>query len=150
MNLFKKEYVLRKFSEQKIVNGLSQSSYKDQIIKLDIQPLSADELMALSEGDRAVKRIKGIGKAEIHTVDDYKGIPADRIFYKGCWYECEGSDIRDNTRIGQTSATFVVASKNENEELLKEPDMEAIRNQQENDTGGDDSNEVESDEGVSV
>lgn len=150
MNLFKKEYVLRKFGEQKIVNGYSLSPYTDHITKLNIQPLSADELMALPEGDRAVKRIKGIGKADIHTVNDYKGIPADRVFYKGCWYECEGSDIRDNTKIGQTSATFVIVSKNENEELLKEPDMEAIKNLQAQEDMDGDSNDVESNEGVSL
>lgn len=133
MDIFKKEYVLRKFGEQKEIDGYMTAPYIDSVAKLNVQPQSTDEIAVLPEGDRAVKRIKAIGKVEIHTADDFKGIPADRLFYKGKWYECEGSDIRDNTPIGQTSAVFVLITKSESEELLKEPDMEAIKNGDVND-----------------
>lgn len=52
MNIFKKKYTLRKFSEQRTAKGFAvKASYTDQVVLLNVQPMVATEMKTLPEGD---------------------------------------------------------------------------------------------------
>lgn len=106
LDIFKKPYTLRRFEKSELIRGRSYAKYIDSSVMLNVQPLSSTELMALPDGIRRSKNIKAIGKVLVRTADEKSGILADRIFYRGEWYECTGSDIWGNTPVGQTEAVF--------------------------------------------
>ena len=106
MDFFKKPYTLRSFGKTGYVNGSPEPAYSARTVKLDVQPLSSTEALALPEGIRRDKNIRAIGKTEMKTADDAAGILADRLFYRGQWYECTGADTWGNTPAGQTEAVF--------------------------------------------
>ena len=106
LNIFKKPYILRKFEKSELVRGRSHAKYTDSTVMLNVQPLTTEELMTLPEGMRKKKNIRAIGKVLIRTADEKTGTLADRICYRGEWYECTGSDIWGNTPAGQTEAVF--------------------------------------------
>ena len=84
-------------------------------MRLNVQPLSAEELMALPEGDRSVKRLKSFGPAHMSSVNEPEGIPADRLFYHGEWYECKSSDNWDHTMLAHFRSEFVLLPPAEQE-----------------------------------
>lgn len=58
-SFFKKDYIVRRFGEETIVNGVSGAPHEDFVVAMeDVQPLSSDELQALPEGERTVRHIK--------------------------------------------------------------------------------------------
>ena len=81
--------------------------------------------MLFRSGIRRDKNIKAIGKAEIKTADDAAGTLADRILYRGQWYECTGSDVWGNTPVGQTEAVFGLIPVTEIKKVYLEPVTEA-------------------------
>ena len=92
MNIFKRNYTLRRFSQQSTKMGYAVvASYKDETVSLNVQPTVSADLKSLPEGDRASKSIKSYGDFPVTTVDVRKGIRADRLYYAGEWYECVGS-----------------------------------------------------------
>ena len=111
--IFKRPYILRRFTKQKVVNGRPQARYKDILVMLDVQPLSSKELMTLPEGDRAVKRIKAFGSEKIRTADEAGQTLADRVFYEGNWHECTSSDNWDHTLLKHYETQFVLCAPND-------------------------------------
>ena len=124
LDIFKKPYTLRRFEKSELVKGRSHSKYSDSTVMLSVQPLSSTELMALPDGIRRSKNIKAIGKVMIRTADEKTGILADRICYRGEWYECTGSDIWGNTPVGQTEAVFGLIPNVEAGDILLVPSVE--------------------------
>lgn len=106
LDFFKKPYTLRTFGKTEFVDGRPRAEYSDRTVKLNVQPLTSTELTALPEGIRREKNIKAIGKVEIKTADDAARTLADRLLYRGQWYECTSSDTWGNTPVGQTEAVF--------------------------------------------
>ena len=125
LDIFKKPYTLRTFGQTKFVDGYPKAKYSDRTVKLDVQPLSANELTALPEGIRRDKNVKAFGRVEIKTADDTAGTLADRLLYRGQWYECTGADVWGNTPVGQTVAVFGLVPATEIEKVGLEPDAEA-------------------------
>lgn len=67
-SFFKKDYIVRRFGEETIVNGVSGAPHEDFVVAMeDVQPLSSDELQALPEGERTVRHIKAIGSTAFTT-----------------------------------------------------------------------------------
>lgn len=106
LDIFKKPYTLRRFEKSELVRGRSCAKYTDSTVMLNVQPLTMTELVTLPDGIRRSKNVKAIGKVLIRTADENAGTLADRICYRGEWYECTGSDIWGNTPVGQTEAVF--------------------------------------------
>ncbi len=125
LDIFKKPYTLRTFEKTEFVDGYPKAKYSDRTVMLNVQPMTATELIALPEGIRRDKNIKAIGKAEIKTADDAAGTLADRILYRGQWYECTGSDVWGNTPVGQTEAVFGLIPVTEIKKVYLEPVTEA-------------------------
>lgn len=129
MDIFKKPCVLRSFGETIIERGYPKASYKDRIVKLNVQPLTSTEVLALPDGIRRSKNIKAFGKVAMKPADDQTGVMGDWIYYQadGHWYECLGADIWGCTPIGQTEAVFGLVSGAADKFLLFPPDMDVIR-----------------------
>jgi hypothetical protein len=58
---------------------------------LNVQLLGTDELQALPEGERSVKRVKAFGSKPITAANEFDGTPGDWLLYRGQWYECTAS-----------------------------------------------------------
>lgn len=106
LDIFKKPYTLRRFEKTQLVRGRFHAAYEDSTVYLNIQPLTSDDIMTLPEGMRRKKNVRAIGRMPLRTADEKTGILADRIYYRGEWYECTGADIWGNTPVGQTEAVF--------------------------------------------
>lgn len=106
LGIFKKPYTLRRFEKTQIIRGRSHAAYTDSTVSMNVQPLSSDDLMTLPDGMRRKKNIRAIGRVLVRTADEKTGTLADRIYYRGEWYECTGADIWGNTPVGQVEAVF--------------------------------------------
>lgn len=135
LDIFKKPYTLRRFERMELIRGRSHAKYIDSTVMLDVQPLSSTELMALPEGIRRSKNIKAIGRVTIRTADEKAGTLADRICYRGEWYECIGSDVWGNTPVGQTETVFGLVPNVETGDILMSPAQELV-------DGGDRNNTI--------
>ena len=113
IGLFKKPYTVRQYAKQTFTDGYASAPYTDKNMKLNVQPLTPDELMALPEGERTIKRIKAFGAERLTSADEFEGIPGDRLFYNGRWYECQMSVMWDHTPLSHYRSEFVLLPCNE-------------------------------------
>ena len=113
IKLFQKPYTVRQYAPQTVENGYAASPYTDAVMKLDVQPLSSDDLLALPDGDRTVKRIKSFGGAKLTAADEFEGRPGDRLFYNGRWYECTSSVMWDHTILRHYRSDFIILPQRE-------------------------------------
>ena len=116
IGLFKRRYTIRHYGPQAIVNGYASAPYTDMTARLDVQPLSADDLMALPEGERTVKRVKSYGPDKLISANEFSGTPADRLFYGGYWYECVSSVMWDHTILSHYKSEFTLLPQRDQEE----------------------------------
>ena len=108
-SFFKKDYIVRHFGEETVVNGVSGAPHTDSVVALeDVQPLSSDELQALPEGERTIRRITSIGSTKFTTADEDAGTPGDWLYYRGQWYECKSCQYWDHTILSHYESEFVV------------------------------------------
>ena len=108
-SFFKKDYIVRRFGEETVVKGVSGSTHEDSVVALeDVQPLSSDELQALPEGERTIRRIKSIGSTKFTTADEESGTPGDWLYYNGRWFECKSCQLWDHTILAHYESEFVV------------------------------------------
>jgi hypothetical protein len=108
IGLFKKPYIVRHYEAQVIVNGYASAPFRDSILYLNVQPLTPNELMALPEGERTIKRIKSFGAGRLTSADEFEGIPGDRLFYSGYWYECTSSVFWEHTMLKHYRSDFTI------------------------------------------
>ena len=108
IGLFKKPYTVRQHIPQTVVNGYATAPHTDTIMRLDVQPLTPDEMMALPEGDRTVKRVKTFGGDRLTSADEFSGTPGDLLFYEGYWYECTSSVMWNHTILRHYRSDFVI------------------------------------------
>lgn len=120
--MFKKPYTLRRYGVQTAADGYAAFDYTDQTVRLNVQPLSAQELQALPEGDRASRRVKAFGAFPVRTVDQRAGLPADRLFYRGRWYECESAGTWDHTPLAHMESQWAAVPENQREDPPREGD----------------------------
>lgn len=122
LDIFKKPYTLRSFEKTDFTLSYPCAKYSDRTVMLNVHPLSSTEVLALPEGMRRAKNIRAIGRVEIKTADDTAGTLADRLLYRGQWYECTGADIWGNTPVGQTEAIFGLIPVSEIREIQLLPE----------------------------
>ena len=113
LTIFRREFVVRRFGKEEIVDGYGTAPYKDTVEVLNVQPLSADELQALPEGERKTKRMKAFSDFLFKTADQSTGCRGDWLFYRGNmdsvghWYECVSSLGWDHTMLAHCRSEFV-------------------------------------------
>jgi hypothetical protein len=116
LNLFKKHCLFRRFSPQILVNGYAQSGgYNDTSVLMNIQPLNANDLLSLPEGERTVKRIKAVSSTIFQAANQENSTPGDILFYNGEWYECKSAIIwQEHTPLEHCSSQWVLIANQDN------------------------------------
>lgn len=108
IGIFRRPYTVRRHGTQKIVNGYAVSGSIDITCRLNVQPLSSDELLALPEGERSDARVKTFGADRLIAADEHSGMPGDLLFFSGKWYECKSCVSWLHTPLKHYEAEFVV------------------------------------------
>lgn len=108
--LFRRPYTIRRRGEQKIVNGYTISDNSEFTVRLNIQPLSKNDLLALPEGKKTIARIKSFGADALISSDEQNGTPGDLLYYGGKWYECCSCVGWLHTPLNHYEAEFVILS----------------------------------------
>lgn len=119
LGIFRRNFVIRRFGSEELVNGYGVAPYEDKVTSLNVQPLSKDELYSLPEGQRTTKRMKAFGDLVFTTADQATGRRGDWLFYQGRmdpeghWYECVSSLGWDHTMLGHCRSEFMQVSEAE-------------------------------------
>lgn len=111
--IFRKTYTVRRFGDEIIVDGYGTTRFEDESVTLNVQPLSADEIAALPEGERRTKRLKAYGDYVFVAADQTTGRRGDWLLYYGKWYECKSSVYWDHTMLCHCKSEFVQVPENE-------------------------------------
>lgn len=111
--IFRRTFTIRRFGEDEVIDGYAHTTYTDTNTILNVQPLSADELQALPEGERRTKRLKAYGDLIFTTADQSTGVRGDWLLYGGHWYECVSSLYWDHTLLTHCKSEFVEVAESE-------------------------------------
>ena len=111
IGIFRKQYTIRKYLPQVIERGYASSQCIEITSQLNVQPLSTDELRALPEGERTVKKIKSYGSDQMASADASTQTPGDRLFYHGQWYECVSSEQWEHTILAHYRSEWVLLAQ---------------------------------------
>lgn len=124
VNMFRKQYIVRRYGEQTIVNGYPHSSHNDIKMLLNVQNLTPDELQALPEGERSVKHIKTYGPSMLQPSDENTSITGDRLYYHDYWYKCKSSNQWEYNlfSLAHFESVFVILPPNE-QKLMGAPEL---------------------------
>lgn len=117
---FKHSYIVRRFGAETIVDGFSGSEHTDFPVRLDVQPLNSDELQALPEGERTVRRLKALGDDRFSPADEEAGTPGDWLYYDGRWFECKSCQVMNLTILSHYESEFVLVPPGPNTEPPEE------------------------------
>lgn len=96
---------------QKLVKGYLVSGFEDMVVSLHVHPLSTNQIMALPEGERKMKRLEGHGEIELHVGDEAENRKGDLLYYQGDWYECLSCQLYDHTMLSHYNYQFVLIPK---------------------------------------
>lgn len=105
---FKHSYIVRRFGAETIVDGFSGAGHTDSTVVLDVQPLTSDDLQALPEGQRTVRRIKSLGADRFTPADEETGTPGDWLYYDGRWFECKSCQMMNLTLLSHYESEFTL------------------------------------------
>ena len=93
LNLFTRNYIVRRYGPEAIVKGYYSASHTDFVAKLDIQPAgSSSGPTTAAEGQRTLPDFKAYGPGALRSADQRAGTPADNVWIDGRWYEARRSD----------------------------------------------------------
>ena len=108
-------------------------------MRLNVQPLRADELQALPEGLRQTKRLKAWGPSHLTAADQSMQQRGDWMYYCGRWYECVSSIRWDHTPLGHYESEFCQVDGSIAASNLEPPTASPAPPPQEGGTAGDSS-----------
>ena len=106
MNFLKRPYLLRRYSQPKIVRGYSSIPYEDLTLPMDVQTLE-DVVITTPDGSKSVQRLKVFCDSSILVENQHKQQKADRLWFQDTWFECKSSRLSENTPLKHWTATFV-------------------------------------------
>lgn len=108
ITLFNKKYWVRRFGEQKEVRGYFTAGYSDFVASLNVHPMGADQMQALPEGERKLKRLEAHGSDVLIVANQDTGVKGDLLLYDGDWYECISAQKWDHTILSHLNYQFVI------------------------------------------
>lgn len=111
IRLFNKPYWLRRAGVQKLVKGYLVSGYEDIAASLHVHPLGTNQILALPEGERKMKRLEGHGEIELHVGDEAENRKGDLLYYHGDWYECLSCQLYDHTMLSHYNYQFALVPR---------------------------------------
>lgn len=113
IGIFRRRFTIRRFGDDEVIDGYTHAGFEEFKTVLNVQPLSADELKALPEGERKTRRLKAYGDDILHTADQTTGRRGDWLLYNGRWYECVSSIYWDHTLLSHCKSEFVEVAQTE-------------------------------------
>lgn len=111
ITIFNRKYWVRHFGEPKVVLGYITNGFEDRVVSLNVHPLSTDQIKALPEGERKLKRLEAQGTDVLVVSDEAAGTKGDLLYYQGNWYECVSAQPWDHTVLRHTNYQFVLVPK---------------------------------------
>lgn len=106
MVFFARPQTIRRYSEPVIVRGYPTFPYSDLVFQMDVQ--TTDNVNATTpDGTISRQRLKVFCDDEICVENQAKQQKADRLFFKGKWFECVSCRLSENTMLRHYLATFV-------------------------------------------
>ena len=121
LNLWKRQYVLRRYTKQKNRRGYYSRGFTETQVMLDVQTVSSDAVVT-KEGKRNTKVIKAFGSFPIKAADVKTGVQGDRLFFEGEWYECTSCVLKEHTPLVHYRSQFTLVSEAVSETDLSTPD----------------------------
>ncbi|MCD7826346.1 MAG: hypothetical protein LUH14_10365 [Clostridiaceae bacterium] len=113
MPFFGRNYTLRRYGEDTVVNGYPVAEYEDISVVLDVQTLSDDEVIETG-GSRDRMMLKTFGDFPIRCSKQEDGVRSDQLLYEGRWFECMSSRLSENTLIKHWTSTFELIPVSQN------------------------------------
>lgn len=110
ISLFNKKYWMRRFGEQKEVQGYLTYTRTDFVASIHVHPSGSDSTKAQPEGARRIKRLEGHGEIPLLVADETKGQKADLLYYQGDWYDCVSCQMWDHTLLSHYNYQFVLVA----------------------------------------
>ena len=112
IKLFNKPYWLRRFGTPVEVKGYLSETKEDIVVELNVHPLGTDQLQALPEGERTVKRLEAQSSVPLVATNENAEVKGDLLLYHGHWYECVSSQAWDHTLLSHWNCQFVLVPTN--------------------------------------
>ena len=109
-SIWKKPYVLRRYTTQKNRKGYYARGYTETTVKLDVQTINASATLT-AEGKRPTKSIRSFGSFPIKAADIRTATQGDRLFFEGEWYECTSCVRREHTPLKHYRSEFTLVSE---------------------------------------
>ena len=89
--------------------------------KLNVQPLTANELKALPEGLRQTRRLKAWGATPLTAANQQSGQQGDWLYYDGWWYECVSCVTWNHTPLSHYRSEFCSVDRSVAKRNLEPP-----------------------------
>lgn len=124
MPFFAKDYTLRRYEKDSVINGYPTAGYADITVSLDVQTMSDDEVIETG-GSRDKMMLKTFGDFPIRTSKQEEGIRSDQLLYEGRWFECMSSRLSQNTILKHWTSTFELIPASINQETVNSEMEEA-------------------------
>ena len=109
-SMWKKQYVLRRYTAQKNRKGYYTRGYSDTTVMLNVQTINASATLT-AEGKRPTKSIRSFGSFPIKAADIRSATQGDRLFFEGEWYECTSCVHREHTPLNHYRSEFTLVSE---------------------------------------
>lgn len=100
ITIFNREYVMRRFAPD--------GSYEDSTISVHLHASENGGGSPWAESQGIVRQVQGHGMVPLREADLEAGTKADRVFYRGRWYECTSSTLYDHTSLAHYNYSFIV------------------------------------------
>lgn len=111
MDIWRKNYILRRHEKQEFYRGYAASSgYADYVVLLNVQTES-NSATPTEQGIRRTQRIKTYGAFPVTTADQTEGVKGDMLYFNGKWYECVASVHYEHTPLAHYESEFVSVSE---------------------------------------
>ena len=108
ITLFNRPYWIRRFGKQTEYKGYLSAEYTDKVVSLHVHPQGTEQITALDEGERIVRRLTAHGTDILLTANQDTGQKGDLLYYKYHWYECKSAEEYDHTFLHHLNYQFVL------------------------------------------
>ena len=108
ITIFNRPYWIRRFGPQTEYKGYLSAEYTDMVVSLHVHPPGTEQVTALDEGERIVRRLEAHGTDGLLTSDQDTGQKGDLLYFKGHWYECRSAEDYDHTLLHHLNYMFIL------------------------------------------
>ncbi len=100
ITIFNRDYTMRRFAPD--------GTYEDTTINVHLHAMENGGGTPWAESKGIVRQVQGHGMVPLREADLVAGTRADRVFYRGRWYECTSCTLYDHTSLAHYNYSFIV------------------------------------------